>query len=77
MPDLLDKPMRLMGFVMVAKHRSKDVVLYHQGDINFIINREPKSPAGYFSAEHGSSACGMDAYLLSLLQPTSTQGEKP
>ena len=48
-----------MGFSLVAKHRSKDVVLYRQGDINFIVNREPKSVAGYFAAEHGPSACGM------------------
>jgi 4-hydroxyphenylpyruvate dioxygenase len=40
-------------------HRSKDVLLYRQGDINFIVNREPKSAAGYFAAEHGPSACGM------------------
>ena len=48
-----------MGFTLVAKHRSKDVVLYRQGDINFIVNREPKSVAGYFAAEHGASACAM------------------
>ena len=33
--------------------------LYRQGQINFIVNREPKSPAGYFAAEHGPSACGL------------------
>jgi 4-hydroxyphenylpyruvate dioxygenase len=48
-----------MGFSLVARHRSKDVLLYRQGDINFIVNREPKSPAGYFAAEHGPSACAM------------------
>ena len=48
-----------MGFTMVARHRSKDVLLYRQGDINFIVNREPKSLAGYFAAEHGPSACAM------------------
>jgi 4-hydroxyphenylpyruvate dioxygenase len=48
-----------MGFSLVASHRSKDVVLYRQGDINLIINREPRSPAGYFAAEHGPSACAM------------------
>ncbi len=41
------------------RHRSKDVVLYRQGDINFIVNREPKSLAWYFAAEHGPSACGL------------------
>ena len=48
-----------MGFSLVARHRSKDVVLYRQGDINFIINREPRSLAGYFAAEHGPCACAM------------------
>ncbi|MBN8508843.1 MAG: 4-hydroxyphenylpyruvate dioxygenase [Burkholderiales bacterium] len=48
-----------MGFALVAKHRSKDVLLYRQGDINFIVNREPKSLAAYFAAEHGPSACAL------------------
>jgi len=48
-----------LGFSLVARHRSKDVVLYRQGEINFIVNRDPKSPAGYFAAEHGPSACGL------------------
>jgi len=48
-----------MGFSLVAKHRSKNVLLYRQGDINFIVNREPKSLAGYFAAEHGPSACAL------------------
>ncbi|VUZ23202.1 4-hydroxyphenylpyruvate dioxygenase [uncultured Comamonas sp.] len=48
-----------MGFTEVARHRSKDVSLYRQGDINFIVNREPRSVAGYFAAEHGPSACGL------------------
>ncbi|MEY4910364.1 MAG: hypothetical protein RL761_27, partial [Pseudomonadota bacterium] len=56
---LLEPIFERMGFSLVAKHRSKDVVLYRQGEINFIINREPKSVAGYFAAEHGPSACGM------------------
>ena len=48
-----------LGFTLVARHRSKDVVLYRQGDINFIVNREPRSLAAYFAAEHGPSACGL------------------
>jgi 4-hydroxyphenylpyruvate dioxygenase len=48
-----------LGFSLVARHRSKDVVLYRQGGINFIVNREAKSPAGYFAAEHGPCACGL------------------
>ncbi len=57
--QLLEPLFERMGFALVARHRSKDVVLYRQGDINFIVNREPASLAGYFSAEHGPSACAM------------------
>ncbi len=56
---VLEPIFEMLGFTLVAKHRSKDVVLYRQNDINFIVNREPKSPAAYFAAEHGPSACGL------------------
>jgi 4-hydroxyphenylpyruvate dioxygenase len=56
---VLEPVFERLGFTEVARHRSKDVVLYRQGGINFIVNREPKSPAGYFAAEHGPSACGL------------------
>lgn len=58
-PGVLEPVFEMMGFTKVAKHRSKDVVLYRQGDINFIVNNEPRSVATYFAAEHGPSACGM------------------
>jgi 4-hydroxyphenylpyruvate dioxygenase len=56
---VLEPVFQRLGFTKVAVHRSKDVVLYRQGDINFIVNHEPKSAAYYFAAEHGPSACGM------------------
>jgi 4-hydroxyphenylpyruvate dioxygenase len=46
-----------MGFVATARHRSKDVTLYQQGDINFIINHEPDSFARAFARVHGPSVC--------------------
>jgi 4-hydroxyphenylpyruvate dioxygenase len=58
-PGLLEPIFESLGFTKVAVHRSKDVVLYRQGEINFIVNNEPKSAAAYFAAEHGPSACGM------------------
>ncbi len=58
-PGLLEGVFATMGFIKVAQHRSKQVALYRQGDINFIINHEPHSAASYFSAEHGPCACGM------------------
>jgi 4-hydroxyphenylpyruvate dioxygenase len=43
----------------VAEHRSKDVDLWRQNDVNFVVNYEPGSLAAYFAEEHGPSACGM------------------
>jgi 4-hydroxyphenylpyruvate dioxygenase len=48
-----------MGFSRVARHRSKDVSLYRQGNINFIVNAEPNSLAQQFARAHGPSACAM------------------
>ena len=48
-----------MGFAHIANHRSKAVQLWRQGGINLIANYEPRSPAAWFAAEHGASACGM------------------
>jgi len=58
-PDVLEPVFKMLGFTEVARHRSKNVSLYRQGEINFIVNREPQSAAAYFAAEHGPSACGM------------------
>ena len=56
---LLEAQFAKLGFSRVARHRSKDVELWRQGGINLIANYEPGSPAAYFAAEHGPSACGM------------------
>jgi 4-hydroxyphenylpyruvate dioxygenase len=56
---LLEPVFAAMGFSLIARHRSKDVQLWRQGGINLIANYEPRSPAAYFAAEHGASACGM------------------
>lgn len=48
-----------MGFTAVARHRSKDVTLFRQGDINFIVNGEPDCRAARFAQAHGPSACAM------------------
>ncbi len=46
-----------LGFAAIARHRHKDVVLYRQGDVNFIVNHEPQSYARAFAKVHGPSAC--------------------
>ena len=48
-----------MGFTAVAKHRRKNVTLYRQGEINFIINAEPDSFAQRFARLHGPSICAI------------------
>jgi 4-hydroxyphenylpyruvate dioxygenase len=56
---ILEPVFEMMGFTKVAIHKSKEVELWRQGDINFITNYEKKSPAAYYAEEHGPSACGM------------------
>ncbi len=56
---ILEPVFEKTGFVEVARHRSKDVRVWRQGDINLVVNYEPGSPAFYFAREHGPSACGM------------------
>jgi 4-hydroxyphenylpyruvate dioxygenase len=58
-PAELDRAFRLMGFLPVAKHRSKDVTLYRQGNVNYVVNAEPDSFAQQFAREHGPCACAM------------------
>jgi 4-hydroxyphenylpyruvate dioxygenase len=58
-PAALGKVFELLGFRLVGRHRSKNVTQYRQGEINFIVNAEPKSPAENFAALHGPSACAM------------------
>ena len=55
----LGKVFESLGFRLVGRHRSKNVAQYRQGDINFIVNAEPRSPAEAFAAAHGPSACAM------------------
>ena len=58
-PKALGALFEQMGFVAIARHRHKDVTLYRQGDINFIINAEKDSFAQRFARQHGSSVCAI------------------
>ncbi|MCL4801384.1 MAG: 4-hydroxyphenylpyruvate dioxygenase [Burkholderiales bacterium] len=48
-----------MGFRAVARHRHKNVTLYRQGGVNFIVNAEPDSFAQRFARLHGPSICAI------------------
>ena len=58
-PAALGQLFESMGFQAVARHRSKDVTLYRQGDVNFIISAEPGSFAQAFARVHGPSVCAI------------------
>ena len=48
-----------LGFKAIARHRHKNVILYRQGGINFIVNAEPDSFAQRFARLHGASICAI------------------
>ena len=50
---------RRWASLRVAQHRSKDVALYRQGDVNFVINAEPGSFGQSFARVHGPSVCAI------------------
>ena len=58
-PKALGALFEKMGFARVARHRSKDVALYRQGDVNFVINSEPGSFGQSFARVHGPSVCAI------------------
>jgi 4-hydroxyphenylpyruvate dioxygenase len=48
-----------MGFTETAKHRSKEVFLFQQNAINFVLNGSPTGQVRAFAQQHGPSACAM------------------
>ncbi len=58
-PGHLEALFERMGYTEVARHRSRDISLYRQGGINYIVNREKGSHAGRFVEQHGPCAPAM------------------
>ncbi len=58
-PDRLRDLFEAMGFAAVSRHRSKNVLRFTQGDINFILNMEPAGQPADFRQVHGPSANAM------------------
>ncbi|WP_067218446.1 4-hydroxyphenylpyruvate dioxygenase [Stappia indica] len=58
-PEKLDALFRRMGYVPVARHKTKAITLYRQGDITYVLNAEPGSHAMRFVEEHGPCAPSM------------------
>ncbi len=47
-----------MGFTAVLKHKTRDITVYRQGDVNLLVNEDPDSFAADFAAKHGPCAAG-------------------
>ena len=58
-PEAMGELFQRMGFTAIARHRHKNVILYRQGGINFIVNAEPDSFAQRFARLHGPSICAI------------------
>jgi len=58
-PGKLEALFAQMGYVEVARHKRRDISLYRQGDITYVVNRERDSDAGRFVAAHGPCAPAM------------------
>ncbi len=60
--------LRKLGFTAVAKHRARDITLFRQGTINFLLNETDGTFASDFAGKHGPSACG---FAIRFRKPTA------
>lgn len=55
-PQALGAVLETMGFAPVARHRSREVMLYRQGSMNLIVNAHPDTLAAVGAGEDGAPA---------------------
>ena len=67
---------RKLGFVQVARHKTRPISTWRQGDCTFLINEDPDSFAARFAAEHGPSACGFAIRFSKLAEWVRVQALK-
>ncbi|QLH69233.1 4-hydroxyphenylpyruvate dioxygenase [Rhodopseudomonas palustris] len=58
-PAQLHSLFKLMGFSLVAKHRTKAISVYRQGDVNYLVNEQPGTHGTDFVTAHGPCAPSM------------------
>ena len=76
-PEELHALFRLMGYIPVARHKTKKITVYRQGDINYLVNEQPGTHGFGFVAGHGPCAPSMafrvvdaeQAYARALTSP--------
>lgn len=57
-PRELHELFEQLGFSAIARHQSRAITLYRQGDINFLVNEQPDSFASRFAEQHGPCCTG-------------------
>jgi len=75
-PEKLHAYFRMLGFTPVARHRTRKITNYRQGDCTFLINEDPDSFAARFAKEHGPSACGFAIRVNKLAEWARVQALK-
>lgn len=55
----LENLLGALGFHVAGRHRSKDVTLWRQGDVNLVLNKDPEGFAHSFYINHGPSVCAI------------------
>ena len=75
-PAALHELFRKLGFVQVARHKSRPIYNYRQNDCTFLINEDPDSFAADFAAKHGPSACGFAIRVNKLAEWVRVQALK-
>ncbi|WP_407520099.1 4-hydroxyphenylpyruvate dioxygenase [Methylobacterium oryzisoli] len=58
-PQALHDLFRAMGFTAVARHRTRAITVYRQGDVNYLVNEAPGTHGHRFVAAHGPCAPSM------------------
>lgn len=58
-PEKLAELFTRMGYSPVARHKSKAITVWRQGDINYLVNAEPGSYGMKFVEQHGPCAPSM------------------
>lgn len=58
-PEKLRALFTMMGFTLTARHHSRDIELWQQGDITYVLNDDPDSHARRFVDAHGPCAPSM------------------
>lgn len=58
-PEELRELFAKMGYLRTAKHKEKNIELWQQGDITYVINDDPDSHARQFVEAHGPCAASM------------------